>query len=641
MKIVSFDIWDTILKRKCHPEEIKLHTAKHIWLRYGENLKPEYQDIYKIVKCRDKIEEEIGKEKQAQGFDAECHISEVFQRLQKEIRKKNEPNIVEELIQVELEQEKNMVMLNPAILPIFEKYKEYPFYCISDFYMGEKELKEILKAVSLPVTIKKIYSSADYLKNKKTGHLYQLVEQELNINPKEHLHVGDNLYSDIQQAQKLGIETIRIPKEKEEILLEKGRTFMCGFSQVKKKKAKTEKDQLFNIGVTLSPILYFFVYSIIEYAIQNKIPTIYYCTREGETFIKMHQLIESQNPFSCDVPKGTILEVSRMATFCASLKEFSLEELLRIWSQYQKGMSMKTLYRSLDVPIKLYQETIEKYGIAIEEPLEKPWKIEKVQKLFQDKEYIEKMNQEVEKKRKALFTYFQTQKDILNDDQPLFLVDIGWRGTIQDNIATIFSKKQVGGYYLALYPFYNKQPDNVYKLAFLKDHDILFSFLDPMITLMEWIYSPGTGSVIRYEENKVVRKAKDEELAVVEQYVKPMQEGMLEGAKCLNTYMKEHPYQAEEMVTLVYDIIRKIKTKPPKVLVNAYYNLVFNDTFGTNQYVEKNKKLSWKDKMNPIRCKKLLRNESWKEAFIVYYHVGYMKLFLGAKAIIKKLFEGK
>ena len=33
-KIISFDIWDTIIKRKCHPEEIKLATARYIVLKY-------------------------------------------------------------------------------------------------------------------------------------------------------------------------------------------------------------------------------------------------------------------------------------------------------------------------------------------------------------------------------------------------------------------------------------------------------------------------------------------------------------------------------------------------------------------------------------------------------------------------------
>ena len=44
-KIISFDIWDTILKRKCHPEEIKLYTANYLMLKHEQNLKEKYKDI--------------------------------------------------------------------------------------------------------------------------------------------------------------------------------------------------------------------------------------------------------------------------------------------------------------------------------------------------------------------------------------------------------------------------------------------------------------------------------------------------------------------------------------------------------------------------------------------------------------------
>ena len=56
-KIISFDIWDTIIKRKCHPEEVKLATARYIILKYENKLKDEYKDIYTILKKRDDIEE--------------------------------------------------------------------------------------------------------------------------------------------------------------------------------------------------------------------------------------------------------------------------------------------------------------------------------------------------------------------------------------------------------------------------------------------------------------------------------------------------------------------------------------------------------------------------------------------------------
>ena len=70
-KIISFDIWDTILKRKCHPEEIKLHTANYIMLKYEKQLKEKYKDIYEILKLRDEIEANICKQNKENGFDDE------------------------------------------------------------------------------------------------------------------------------------------------------------------------------------------------------------------------------------------------------------------------------------------------------------------------------------------------------------------------------------------------------------------------------------------------------------------------------------------------------------------------------------------------------------------------------------------
>ena len=48
-KIISFDIWDTILKRKCHPEEIKLYTANYLMLKHEQNLKEKYKEKKMIL----------------------------------------------------------------------------------------------------------------------------------------------------------------------------------------------------------------------------------------------------------------------------------------------------------------------------------------------------------------------------------------------------------------------------------------------------------------------------------------------------------------------------------------------------------------------------------------------------------------
>lgn len=638
-KIISFDIWDTIIKRKCHPEEIKLATARYIILKYENDVKDKYKNIYEILKKRDEIEAEECKKNKENGHDDECRIIDVFKILQKEIFKNELGDISEELLKEEIKAEKRAIFVNPEILPIFEKYKDLKMYCISDFYMGADSLKELLDYLKLPVKIEKIYSSADYLLNKRSGNLYKKAEEELNIKPKEHIHVGDNQYSDIEMAQSLGIETIKTTKTDFDFVPEKARRFNFDLNQVKK-KADTKQNRLFNSGVDLAPLLYFYGYSIVEYAIKNKIDTVYYATREGETFIKTHELIKKNNPFGVDVPNCETIEVSRMATFSASLKEFSVMELLRLWSQY-RTQSMKALFKTLAIDIDGYKQYLGKYDLTPEENIVDPWFDIRVQRLCADKEFKEKIQVELDRKRSELLEYFEKKKGITNNEEPMFMVDIGWRGTIQDNLAHIFTNKVIGGYYLTLYDFYNLQPENTYKLSYLDDKNIRDNEVASMITLLEWIYNPGTGSVIEYKQGEAIRKAKTEETDIVKKYIKPLQDGMFAGAEIINEYMKYHPYEAIETKGYVYDLIRRTKKNPSKELIEAYYSMVFNDTFGTAEYVEKDDKLTTMQKLNIFKCRDMLRKEMWKEAFIVYNDIEYMNLLTGGKSAIRKLLGKK
>ena len=102
--------------------------------------------------------------------------------------------------------------------------------------MSAESLKELLDYVKLPVKIEKIYSSADYLLNKRTGNLYKKAEEEIGIKPEDHIHVGDNQYSDIDVANGLGIETIKTTKTEFNFVPEKGRSFEFNLDIAKKEE---------------------------------------------------------------------------------------------------------------------------------------------------------------------------------------------------------------------------------------------------------------------------------------------------------------------------------------------------------------------------------------------------------------------
>ena len=41
-KIKTLDVWDTLIRRSCHPEFLKLGTARHVFLHSGIQLKESY-----------------------------------------------------------------------------------------------------------------------------------------------------------------------------------------------------------------------------------------------------------------------------------------------------------------------------------------------------------------------------------------------------------------------------------------------------------------------------------------------------------------------------------------------------------------------------------------------------------------------
>lgn len=639
-KIISFDIWDTLLKRKCNPEEIKLFTARYMLFKYGDKIKTEYKDIYTILNERDKIEADICKENEQNGHDAECRILDVFNRLQNKIFINDENSIKEELLEVEIKHEKNMIYVNPDALEIIDKYKDNKMYCISDFYMGKDSLKEILNSIpELKDKFEEIYSSADYLLNKKTGNLYKKFEEDLGISSTDHIHVGDNVYSDIESAKRMGIETIQMRKYGDyEFSAIRNRAFNFELDSLKIEKPEKNIDRLYNVGIDLAPLLYFFVNNLVEYGIKNNIDKIFYQTREGETFIKIHELIQENNIYEMNLPKSDILEVSRVATFGASLNELSISELLRLWSQY-RTQSMKALFKTLNIDIKKYEKIIRKYDIDENENIIEPWFNPNVHKLFSDVEFSTSINKELAQKRSELIKFFESKK-IYNDDKPMLVVDLGWRGTIQDNLAYIFPQKQITGYYYALYDYYNVQPDNTQKFAYIKSKELCNEYIAPMITLFEMLFNPESGSVIGYEGSTALRKVKESEYNTVKNITSHIQRGMMDGARKINEYLRYHPYTNEEFDGFVYDIIKNMKEKPSKELVEAYYSLVHNDTFGSGEYVDKRQKISKIDKLNVIKCRRLLLKEQWKEAFMIHNDTKLLGFILKFKAKLRSIRRG-
>ena len=649
-KVITFDIWDTIIKRTCHPEEIKVHTLKYYYYKEYNKIKEEYRNELTLYRLRDSIEVEEYEKAREKGVDGECNFREVLATLIERTHlgtEKEKETLKKELPEYEIEREIEKTYINPLITDIFKKYDKNKKYCISDFYMPKEDLIKILNAHGLDKKFEKVYVSADIMKTKRDeGHLFEYFSEKENIKYENMIHVGDNQHSDIDMAGRYGIETIKIPNPKKynfdinnlgniDLKLEniKKDAKTENLAKLTRENLKEYKNSLYNQGIEFSAIAYYYIYDIIVDAVRKGYDKIYYQTREGETFIKFHEIIEKNNPFPFKVPKAELIEVSRVATFAASLDEFNVQNLLRIWSQY-RAQSMKALFKSLDIDIEKYNEYLKKYDIDKEMTIYEPWFNFKVTTLLQDKEFKKEIEKELKEKRERLLEYLKGKGIENKEGNKIYLVDIGWRGTIQDNLAFVLDKVHIEGGYIALFDYYNPQRENVAKRAFIRDSKVTWEYVALTLTIYEMMFSSDTKSVAGYENGKAIRKGKKEEVDFVKNIILPIREGMIDGAKYIAKFMKERDIMEDMYLGYIYNVAREIKENPSKILVEAYYSLVYNETFGTGEYLNGRQKVTGLKRFNIIYVRNLMRNEPWKESLIVGNDLGFYVWLLNHKHIV-------
>ncbi|MBW7452714.1 hypothetical protein ACFOLF_14805 [Paenibacillus sepulcri] len=663
--VLSFDIWDTVIRRACHPDEIKLYVSRYIYLKFNRYLNTSYRDYYDIYFERCKLEGEIGSQSKLSGNDDEYMHSEVFRALLNQISDGTIPeseDVIGELIKIELEQEKYVTYLDSEIEDLIHSQQRKRIFFVSDFYSNKKFIEELLAHVGFKVEYSGGYVSSEVRLNKRSGKLFQYFHTEQSINADEHIHIGDSLIADVESPQKLGINTIHYFHEVEEKKRENNRIkfeqrmankgFKINISKANESIVLQENSykELNEIGRENGIIFFTFVMEIIEEAVKKGYSKIYYLTREGEFFKKIHDVILDNNLYGLKLPESEILEVSRVATFAPSIQNVTLEEFMRLWNQYST-QSMDAFFQSLNIDIKNFAQFLDDYSIDSKEEIQYPWLNLKIQSLFHDINFCDKLKEELEGKRSLLLKYF-AEKGITKNTERIFLVDIGWRGTIQDNIANIFNETIVDGYYVGLYDFINKQPFNTTKTSFIAK-EVMNSVLR-FVSPFEMMCNSPSGSVVSYElnENHIkVKKVNDRaEDSVHMQFIKYFQDGVLSIGRELTHLVKNHALTSQDLKKQSVTTLQFLLQEPPKILTAAFFELAHNETFGLGKYVEKKVKFPYLltlmavvSKNHRRKLKQFIENSSWPQGLLIYkgldllnryYNKHMSKLFQSTNGII-------
>ena len=176
------------------------------------------------------------------------------------------------------------------------------------------------------------------------------------------------------------------------------------------------------------------------------------------------------------------------------------------------------------------------------------------------------------------------------DAQSLMIADIGWRGTIQDNLAHLLPKTYMIGHYLGLFNFLNSQPPNVRKSGWVFDEPTgLRSELGDVAPL-EMVFNGPGGSVVGYAIDQTgtspCKITFDGEEEIINGPIADLQAGLLAAIGPLIDYMRLHGLTAADIRPLGALLAKALSKRPPAAIADIFQRLHHNETFGTGAVEE-------------------------------------------------------
>ncbi|WP_240761798.1 HAD hydrolase-like protein [Nitrosococcus wardiae] len=624
-ELLTIDVWDTLLRRRCHPDSVKLQVCRYVALNYAQYLLPEKRDSWTLLRLRQQAEKELGDGSRQQGMDDEYRHLDVYRRWLALAGLEPFPlgsEALEQLLlaleQVEISQEKFVSYPDPTIAGALARFPAARRCFLSDFYLPAVAVRALLAHHGIVHLAAEGVVSCEVGLNKRSGRLYQYLHQQFGVSPDQHLHVGDNPDADVRAAKKTGVAAIHFQPEEEHQRRRQREAHFDARPQALQAaiqnlltfspSSECEQQEIYNYGRKCSLLLVGFVAGIMERAVADQVEKLYFFTREGELFMEIYRRLAESDLLGFSPPPAQLLQVSRIATFAGSLRELSLGELMRLWNQYSI-QSLHALLKSLGMESAAFAEQAVRHGLELKQPIRYPWQDERVKAFLDDPEVRTEIESHLNIKREQLSAYLEST-GLLDTTGRVGIVDIGWRGTIQDNLAHALPSVELRGYYLGLNHFLNIQPENVWKEAFGPNlnrgdpHGHLLDFVAPVEMLCNSPYGSVIGYEIDKEDVQIHRHVDEGENQIYEACIRHFQAGVLDSVPFWADFLRTHAYSSDELRPMSLDIWSEIIQRPPSFLAQAYFQLNHNETFGTGGFSNKQQMLASGDVLKAFISRK-------------------------------------
>jgi FMN phosphatase YigB (HAD superfamily) len=605
---VGFDVFNTLLVRRVLPDVVKELVARDLAARLERlGCGRSWQTL---LEDRHRIERELCLHNQATGLDDEFEYERMLALWVAGCGVGDDvaPTLVAALgnheRRIELLAQAPAPHAADALAALEADGKRLIF--VSDFYLATDVLWDFLRASGLGAPFAAGYSSGDVLLRKASGRLFGRVLEAEGLRPDQLLFVGDNLHADHVRPRALGIRTllVRDPQEaKRTVVLEtlargaaKNR-FWRGAAMLETlttlphrgRRPGTDAERL---GATLAPAYCVFSEYILQKAREEGATAIYFCAREGRLFHRMVRTLARRVSADRPLPALHYLHVSRRATFLPALGGLEPHDLEPFFRQYGRS-SMRTFLWNLSLPVEEFGPLAQRAGFP---DLDAEFADFPHQQAFHrfclDAEVRAAFARHQARSRDLLARYLAARGFFAH--RRVLFVDIGWKGSIIDNVLLAMRERPDRPEALALLfgCLEDARQDVVRKYGYFfhgPDRDLLAEAPLMNVPLFEMHATENQGTTIAYEEDETgaVQPVLDHHPAEKDTYDRFMAEGRRAIRAVFASYVRYRPLldaHQEGGVTdwrpFLRDALRRVVVYPTRGEVRSFMRTSHHESFG-------------------------------------------------------------
>jgi hypothetical protein len=582
-KLVSVDVWDTLIVRDRPADAAKLATARRMVLNPAIGGTPQGADAFEAMARRVAVEAQLAASDPAQEYELSDVLREALRQMA-DLPEAAAGELVAHLVEAEISDEIAWSRPRPDVESVVGWGE---IVVASDFYMRADALRRVIRGVCPPWQDVPVFVSVDEGCSKRLdGGLLELIRARSGVQPAAHLHVGDNPHSDVAVQVAAGGMAVQVNRpagfpgpgefgRADIALCSAGlREQLAGIAVADAEYAAHER-----AGIMTAPLAVVHVARAIEQAYAQGLDRVHYVSREGLFSSAVHEAIEPLlRPPGVRPVMAVHLALSRRATFGASLTAPFRMSLQRMWSMYAR-QSVRAMLVSIGLDPEQFADDVAAAGLTLDEVVSDARRDPRIERLLADPAVEARIEVHVRTARSLLRRYVLSRTTL---EQPFLMADIGWRGTIQDNLVRALGIRESIGVYLGLFPFLNAQPPGARKIAaaFDANQGEAYAFADPP-GVLERPWTPDVPSTVGFEEaDGQVVPQHDKEPGHVSPGIAAYQRGALAAAPVVANWMAGFGFTAAALHEQAGRWARDVWERPPEGLADIWFASDHDDSFG-------------------------------------------------------------